>query len=82
MSRGKIQIVFDNREPCREIVSKITKASIYSQDTGAKIAQIKSLVNKIKFKVDISLLKGQGWILAPHSRVSLKCLIKECDENS
>ena len=54
---SKVQIGFDNMTSHKKIVSQITKVSILAQDTGAKIAQIQTLIKKIKFRIDMLLLK-------------------------
>ena len=79
---GKVQIGFDNRIAYRKIVEQITKASIFAQDAGAEIAQIKALMRKIKFEVEITLVKGHEKTVPPYNSAPLKHLIKEYDKNA
>ena len=82
ISQGKTQIGFDNRIVHKKIVENIAKASIFAQDAGAEIAQIKSLKDKIKFEIELLLVRGHEKIVSPYSSAPLKHLIKECDENA
>ena len=58
----------------------VTKASTCTQDAGAEIAQIKVLMKRIKFDVELSLTKGHQQMSVPFSRIPLQHLIKECNE--
>ena len=49
---------FDNRFAHQRIASSVAKASTCAQDAGAEIAQMQLLIKKIKFEVELSLVKG------------------------
>ena len=40
------------------MVQDIIKASMYVQDAGTEIAQIARIIKKIKFRIDIQLVKA------------------------
>ena len=79
VTHGKVSVGFNNRIMHRRIISSIAKASMFVQDSGAEIAQTQSLIKKIKFEVELSLVKGYERITTPCSRVLLKHLIKKCN---
>ena len=63
---SKIQIDFDNRASCREIVNQIVKPSIFAQGIRAEIMQIKSMIQKVRFEIGILLVKGYETPAALH----------------
>ena len=60
-------------------MSKILKSNSHAQEAGAKIIMIKKLLSKIKFDIEIKLLKGPENQIGLCSRNPLKYLLKECD---
>lgn len=54
---GKITIGIDNRKACNGLVKETHKASIFSQDAGAEITQIRKLACEIKHDVEFKLAK-------------------------
>ena len=58
IEHGKIEIGFDNRMQQRNLVASIKKSNVCAQEAGAEIAMIKQLRKKIKFEIEIKLVKG------------------------
>ena len=59
ISHRKIIIKVDNRKAHQRIVETIEKPNTHAKDSGAEIAQIKRLLEKIKYKMEIELVKGR-----------------------
>ena len=55
---GKIVIGIDYKRAYRKIEKDIRKSNEYAQESGAEIAMIKRLIKKIKFEVEIKLIRG------------------------
>ena len=51
ISHSKIIIRVDNRKVYQKIVEEIAKPNVHTKDSGAKIVQIKRLLEKIKFEI-------------------------------
>ena len=66
VSRGKIQIGFNNWVYHRKIASKIGKSSAFVHDIGVEIAQMQSIMKNAKVKIEIALVKGCKNSTAPH----------------
>ena len=82
ITRGLITIGIDNRKVHRKLVEDIMKTSMHVQDAGAIVAQIRRLLSRIKFEVQIKLIKGHPKQQAPFERRPLECLIKQCDQEA
>ena len=59
-------------------MNQIKKDNVYAQEAGAKISQIKELIEKIKFEVKLKLVRGHEDPTGQHNIQLLKYLIKEC----
>ena len=80
MQSGGMKIRFDNKKRYRKIVEKIMRSNMLAQEAGAEISMIKKLIGKIKFKVEIQLVKGHEDKIGQYNTNPLKHLIKEYDE--
>ena len=58
ISSGLVRIRFDNYQNYRKLMNEIDHANVYIQDVGTKVAQIRKLLSRIKYKVDIQLIRG------------------------
>ena len=79
INQGIVKISFDNRVNHRKLVEDIIKVSIYIQDAGAEKAQIVRVIKKIKFKIDIQLIRGYLKQNELFQRKSLNYLIQKYD---
>ena len=52
ITSGKIQIGFDNRTSYKKITQALLKPSEYTQDSGAVIARIKTIINETQFDIE------------------------------
>ena len=82
MNDSKIVIGIDYRRAHRKTLESIRKSNEYAQESGAEIAKIKSLLEKIKFDVEIKLILGHESSSISHSSNPIKHLMKTCDERS
>ena len=82
ISHGKIIIGVDNRKVYQRIVEEIAKPNVYAKDSGAEIAQIKRLLEKIKFEIQIELVKGHKKPEGNYQQKPLQHLILECDQEA
>ena len=80
INRGLITVGIDNKKVYRRILSEILKPSIHTQDTGAIIAQIRRILQKIKFTVEFKLIKGHSKQLPSFEQRPLEYLIRKCDQ--
>ena len=48
----------DNRRVYKKIIEDIKNSGVFVQDAGAKISQIKQLLNEIKYELKIKLTRG------------------------
>ena len=76
---GKIEIGIDYRKAHRKIMSAIKKSNEYAKESGAEITRIKRLLKKIKFDVEINLIRGHENNIGEYRRNPTKHLIKNCD---
>ena len=82
IENGRIEIGFDNKQQYRQIMSSIKKSNMYVQESGAEIAMIKHLIEKIKFEVKIHLIKSHEKQVGTYEQNLMKHLIKECDRKA
>ena len=82
ISYGKITIGVDNRKVYQRIVEEIAKPKVYAKDSGAEIAQIKRLLEKIKFEIQIELVKEHKKPEGNYQLKPLQHLIVECDQEA
>ena len=54
----KLQIDFDNREQCQNAVERIRKSNACEQEARAEVTMIKRILSKIKFEIEIKLIRG------------------------
>ena len=76
---GKIEIGIDYRRAHKKIMSAIKKSNEYAKESGAEIARIKRLLKKIKFDIEIKLIRGHKNNIGEYRRNPTKHLIKNCD---
>ena len=57
---GKMTIGLDNRKVYQAIVKGIVKASLFSQDGEAEIARIRQLIKRIRFEIELKLIRGHS----------------------
>ena len=55
------------------------KPSIYAREAGAEIAQIKRIMDKVSFEIEIRLMRGHKAPKEPYQVEPLTYLIRECD---
>ena len=55
---------------------------MYAQEAGAEIAMIKKLLEKIKFEVEIELVRGYEKEIETYRQQTLKHLICECNQSA
>ena len=55
---GKVIISFNNRLVHRRILQEVYKPNSFAQDVGAEIAQIRWLIKKIAFEIELELIRG------------------------
>jgi len=60
-------------------MSAIKKSNEYVKESGAEIARIKRLLKKIKFDIEINLIRGHENNIGEYRRNPTKHLIKNCD---
>ena len=53
----KIEIGFDNRNSYKKITQALLKPSEYTQDSGAAIARIKTIIKEVSFNIELVLAK-------------------------
>ena len=82
ITRGKLLIGFDNHIAYRDIVKKVLKPNSHAKDAGAEIAQIRNLISKISFEIEIKLIKGHQKISSLFQNIPLQHLLKECNEEA
>ena len=82
ITRGKLLIDFDNYIAYRDIVKMVLTPNSYAKDAGVEIAQIRSLISKISFEIEIKLIKGHQKISSPFQNMPLQHLLKECDKEA
>ena len=82
ISLGKIRIDVDYKRVYRKILNNINKSNEYAQEAGAIIIIIKRIIKKIKFKVEIQLLRGHKENIGQYRQNQLKYLIKQCDRRA
>ena len=82
INNGRIVIGIDYRRAHRKIIESIKKSNEYAQESGAEIAKIKSLLEKIKFDVEIKLIRGHESNIGSYRNNPIKYLIKKCDERA
>ena len=58
------------------------RSNMLAQEAGAEISMIKKLIGKIKFEVEIQLVKEQENQIGRYNIYLLKHLIKECDKKA
>ena len=58
IDEGKICIGFDCRKAYKKIMSHLRRTNDYAQESGAEISRIKELLQRIKFEVEIKLVRG------------------------
>ena len=59
----------------------IRRANVHAQESGVEISRIKELLQKIKFEVNINLIRGNDDTTDQNIQ-PLKLLSKECDEKA
>ena len=79
ITHGRLVIRVDNCLVYHRIVENIAKPNVYAQDAGAEIAQIKKLIEKAKFDIQLELVKGHKKLKGNYSQRPLQYLIKECN---
>ena len=57
ISCGKIKIGLDNRCVHRKIVEDIAKPNVFAQDSSAQIAQIRRVIDRVPFDVELVLVR-------------------------
>ena len=82
VEHGKIEIGFDNRTQCRNLVAKIKKSNMCAQEAGVEIAMMKHVMKKIKFEAQIKLVKGHEEQIGTHDQNPLKHLMRDCDRRA
>jgi len=82
ITRGKITIAIDNRKVHNGVTIEIVKASTYNQDAGAEIAQIRRLLNEIRFKVEFKLVKIKKGTPSQFMMNPGDHLLKICDQKA
>ena len=82
INAGRIRIDFDNRLSHRKIVKSMLKPSIYTQDSGAEIARIKTIMKEALFRIELILVRGHVAPRQPCHQQPLQHLIIECDEKA
>ena len=78
MSQQKVKIGFDNRNNFKKIGNKIKKSNAHAQESRES-AIIERLQKKIKFDVELVLVKGHNNDIGMHSQYPLKYLVIERD---
>ena len=73
----KIEIGIDYRRNHKIIMSATKKSKEYAKESGAEIARIKRILKKIKFDVEIKLIKGHENNIGEYRRNPTKHLIKK-----
>ena len=58
ITSGKIKIGFDNRTSYKKITQALLKPSEYTQDSGAAIVRIKTIMKEVSFDIELVLVKG------------------------
>ena len=64
------------------VTNEIVKASVYNQDAGAEIAQIRRLVEEIRFKVEFKLVKIKKGTPSRFRTNPGDHLLKICDQKA
>ena len=82
INEGEINIGFDLRKAHKKIINNIMKSNEYAQESGAEISRIKDILQKIKFTVKIILIRGHENPSRQENGLTIKHLIKECDEKA
>ena len=58
IENGKITIGFDNRIAHQQMINEVVKPTMFANDAGAEIAQIRDIMKEIKFEVKLQLVRG------------------------
>ena len=82
IENGSVDIAFDNKRHYRQITNDIRKSNMYAQEAGGEIARIKDLLQRIKFNVNIHLIKSHEKVIGTFEQNPMKHLIKECDRRA
>ena len=80
--QGHIIIGVDNRRVYWKIVEDIKKASTYIQDTGVEILQIKKLLSKIRYEVEIQLQREYQKTTDPFQSNPIAYLVAKCNRKA
>ena len=79
IEHSKIKIAFDNRMQYWKLVESEKKSNICAQEAGVEIAMIKQIIKKIKFEIELKLVKGHKKQIRTYYQNPLKHLHCECD---
>ena len=82
ITHGKVIVGIDNRKVYNEVTSMINKASTYTQDAGAEIAQIRRLIDEIKFEIEFRCVKIKKGTISNMEVNLLDHLLKICDRKA
>ena len=82
VTQGKICVSIDNKKVFDGVTKTIVKASTYTQDAGAEIAQIRRLVKEMKFQIEFKLVKIKKGTHSCYSVNPGDCMMKICDKKA
>jgi len=82
INNRKLVIGIDNCTAYGEIAKKVMKPNSYTNDTGIEIAQIRSLLQRIKFEIEFILMRGYQVINRPFQLMPVHHLLRECIEEA
>ena len=57
ITAGKFKIGFDNRSLHRRIMQEVMKPSMFAQEAGAEITQMRRIMKEAPFEIDLVLAK-------------------------
>ena len=58
VNSAKIIIGVDYKRVCKKIIKETLKPNVHAQESGAEIALIKQLIEKMNFAVEFKLFRG------------------------